>query len=179
MASSSAGSSKIKRWTRRPSSRHPSPSRAPGSRSAGCGRRTARSLPGRLLTQGAGAARADPFLWPLAAPQPDDSDPLPIASTYDLMTVAYRRRPWLSGNYHPRSPPGCIPRWYRSGSGSAGPARLADGGGAIYPRSCMRRPCHLAAGVAPRRAQHSRRHVMSHGNVLQACQTGSTEDIAM
>jgi hypothetical protein len=39
----------------------------------------------------------------LAAPQPDDSYPLPIAPACDMVTVAYRYPPWLTGNYHLRS----------------------------------------------------------------------------
>jgi hypothetical protein len=38
----------------------------------------------------------------LAAPQPDNSHPPPIAFACDLVEVAYRRTPWLSGRCHPR-----------------------------------------------------------------------------
>jgi hypothetical protein len=57
-----------------------------------------------MLTQGGGGGAVGPHastLRPLAAPQPDDSHPLPIASACDLVEVTHRRPLWLTGRYHP------------------------------------------------------------------------------
>ena len=53
----------------------------------------------------------------LAAPRPDDSEPLPIAFVWDLMAVTNRCPPWLSGEV--LAPGGCAWAgwgcWARSG----------------------------------------------------------------